>query len=313
MIRKILMTLDGSSLSEGAVPQAVAVARALDAEVVVLRVEETNDRELADSVTWRLRRAEGNSYVRSMAETLRGQGVRATADLAEGDPAEEILKKVGEHAADLVVLTSHGRGGDDAFSLGATAQKVLSRGTVSVLLVRTAEPLGRAAADASLHSVMVPLDGSPRAQWALLQAPPLARALGSELLLVHVVATPRPEGGTFPSWEESEQRREMAERERRFSERYLSEMQSLMAGSGVKARCLLLEAPDVVQALQKIAADERVSLVVVSAHGTSGAAPWPYGSVADRMIHHGTMPLLVLQDISTRELSEAGSAALAAH
>jgi len=308
MIRKILVTLDGSPLSEGALPHAVAIAKALDAELLVLRVEETNDRELVNAVKWRLRRAEGNSYVRNLAERLRAQGVRATAHLAEGDAAKEILKQIWEHGADLVVLTSHGRGGADAFSLGSTAHKVISRGGVSVLVVRSAE----APAELPFRRLMIPLDGSPRAQWALREAAPLAQALGSEVVLVHVVASPRLAERTPPGREESELVRRMAERDRKSSERYLTEMEQLMAGSGVKARRLLLESSDVMQTLDKAAADEQVSLLVVSAHGTSGAAPWPYGSVADRLIHHGTTPLLVLQDVSTREPAEAASTAVAA-
>jgi nucleotide-binding universal stress UspA family protein len=180
-----------------------------------------------------------------------------------------------------------------------------------VLVVRAVEPSGGVPAEVPFLRVMVPLDGSQRAQWALLEAAPLARALGSEVLLVHVVVRPRLAGRTPPSREEADLARRIAERDRQSSERYLSEMQELLAGSGVRARCLLLESPDVVQTLDKVAADEQVALVVVSAHGTSGAAPWPYGSVADRLIHHGTMPLLVLQDVTAREPTEAGTAAVA--
>jgi nucleotide-binding universal stress UspA family protein len=304
MIRKILVPVDGSPLSEVALPQALAVAKAFDSEIVVLRVQESEGPKsggLVNSVSWRLARAEAGSYVKELAEKLRGQGARATGVLTEGDAAEEILKQVREQSADLVVLSSHGRGGSEAFSLGGTSQKVLSRAGTSVLVVRAAEPPGDAAAEVRYSRVMVPLDGSQRAQWALLQAVPLARAYQGELLLVHVIACPPLAGPTPPSPEEQELARKITERDRRLSERYLREMEELMAGSGVRARSLLLESPHVVQTLQKVAADEQVSLIVVSAHGCSGAAPWLYGSVADRLIHHAVTPLLVLQDLSARE------------
>lgn len=303
MIRKILVPLDGSILSEAALPQAAAVARAFDAEILLLRVQERERRhagEIADSVAWRLARAEARSYLTALAERLGGLGARAATRVAEGNAAEEILKQARELPADLVVLSSHGRGGPDGFKLGGTAQKVLSHAGTSVLLVHAAEG-AETPSEVSYRRVMVPLDGSQRAQWALLQAVPLARAHGGEILLVHVVSSPQLAGRTPPSPEEAELARRIAERDRRLSESYLREMEELIAGSGLRARTLLRESPHVVQTLERVAAEERPSLMVISAHGCSGAAPWPYGSVADRLLHYGMTPLLVLQDLTARE------------
>lgn len=296
MIRKILVPLDGSALAESALPQAVAVAKALAAEIAVLRVQEPRAGELVDSVAWRILRAEGSAYTKAVAARLCAQGVRAVAILAEGNPVEEILKQVGQQAVDLVVLASHGHNGPQAFSLGSTAHKLLSRAGTSVLVVRASEPPREA--EVQFLRVMVPLDGSQRARWALLQAVPLVRSCQGELLLAHVVACPPLVGLTPPTPEEEELAHKLVERDRRLARRYLGEMQELLAGSGVRSRSLLLESPHIVQTLDKVAADEKVSLMVVSAHGCSGVAPWPYGSVADRLIHHGTSPLLVLQDLT---------------
>lgn len=305
MIRKILVPLDGSALAECALPQALTVAKAFGSELVVLRVQETRNGgagELVNSVSWRLGRAEAGTYLKAVAERLCGQGARAASTVAEGDAAEEILKLVHEQAVDLVVLTSHGHGGPDTFSLGSVCQKVLSQARTSVLVVRT--PQGEAPAEVLYRRILVPLDGSQRAQWALLEAAPLARAHQGEILLVHVVSCPHLAGRTPPTPEEAGLARQIAERDRRVAEGYLREMQELMTGSGVRTRTLLLESPHVVQTLEKVAAEEQVSLMVVSAHGCSGEAPWPYGSVADRLIHHGTTPLLVLQDLAARHPAE---------
>ncbi len=78
-------------------------------------------------------------------------------------------------------------------------------------------------------------------------------------------------------------------------------MKSVLAGSSLVVRTLLVDSPNVAETLCQIARDEGVSLVVMSAHGSSGAAPWPYGSVADRLIAHGTTPLLVFQDLPAQE------------
>jgi nucleotide-binding universal stress UspA family protein len=314
MIQHILVPLDGSALAETSLLHAGAMARAFDTEITVLRVQETNAKRtggLADSLASRLARAECGSYVEAVAKRLGAQGLRAEGVATEGDPAEEILRLARERSADLLVLCAHGRGGISP-GLGATALKVLARSHGSVLLKRAAEPANGRTEEVRYRRIMVPLDGSQRAHWALLQAVPLAHAHGGELLLVHVVAAPPFARRTPPSLDEISLTRQLAERDRRFAERYLDEMREMLTSGGLPVRTLLLESAHVVQTLERVAQEEEIALVVVSAHGCSGTAPWPYGSVADRLIHHGATPLLVLQDATAEQRAdEAASAARA--
>ena len=317
MIHRILVPLDGSTLAEAALPQALAMARAYQAEVVLARVLDPNSRthgRLVDSVAWRMARTEARRYLDGLAAKLGAQGIRTRAALAEGNAAEEVLRLVKKERADLVVLCAHGRSGPSRFSLGGTSQKVLSHAGTSVLVVRPVEPPSPAPAEEApkevqYRRILVPLDGSQRAQWALLQVASLARAHKAELLLVHVVAPPPLAGHTPPTPEEVELACRITERDRQRAEVYLRDLKEVVAGNDhLQVRTLLLESPHVVGTLLKVAADEQASLVVVSAHGCSGAAPWPYGSVADRLIHHGKAPLLLLQDL-TREAGQEGTEA----
>jgi nucleotide-binding universal stress UspA family protein len=327
MIQKILVPLDGSAFAESALPQAMAMARAYQAEVVLARVLDADGRThagLVDSVSWRLARTGARRYLDGLAAKLGAEGIRARTAFAEGNAAGEILRLVTKERADLVLLCSHGSSGPSSFSLGGTSQKVLSRAGTSVLVVRPVEPSAVASAEEApketlketrYQRILVPLDGSQRSQWALLQVASLARAHKSELLLVHVVAPPPLAGHTPPTPEEVELACKITDRDRQHAEVYLRDLKELVAGNDhLQVRTLLLESPHVVRTLLKVAADEQVSLVVVSAHGCSGAAPWPYGSVADRLIHHGKAPLLILQDATReagREWTEAAAAALA--
>lgn len=307
MIERILVPLDGSPLAEQALAQAAAVARSFGAEVVLLRVQEPPSNAAGgrvDSVSWRLTRAEIKAYLNRLAAGLGARDVRATTILAEGSAAEQILQAARERKTDVIVLCSHGRGGRSRFHLGSTCQKVVSQAVASVLIVRDGGGTEEVPAEVRYRRVMVPLDGSQRAQWALHLASSIARAHQGEILLVHVVEIRDLQGRAASGPEERELSRKFAELDRKTAEGYLAAMESLLAGSGLAVRKVLVESPHVVQALEKVAADERVSLMVVSAHGRSGAAPWPYGSVADRLIEHGTAPLLVFQDLPAREPEE---------
>lgn len=303
MIQRILVPVDGSPLAEQALCQAVAMAGAFDAEVLLLRVQEPEAHTggFSDSVSWRLRRAEASSALEQLAERLRAAGRRVASAVAEGRAAEEILKAVHERPADLVVLSTHGASGHSRFHLGSTAHKVVAEAGVSVLIVRVSEDRDAGPVEARHHRIMVPYDGSQRAQWALGLSSSIARALGSELLLVHVVDTRELQGQAPTTPEERELARRVAARDRSLATEYLGHMQQVLSGSGITVRTRLYDSPNVAEALCRLAEDEQVSLVVMSAHGSSGAAPWSYGSVADRLIAYGTTPLLVFQDLPAWE------------
>ena len=121
--------------------------------------------------------------------------------------------------------------------------------------------------------------------------------MGARALLVHVVDTRQLQGQAPTSPEERELARRVADRDRSLATEYLGHMKQVLSGSSIRVRTRLLDSPNVAETLCRLAEDERVSLVVMSAHGSSGAAPWSYGSVADRLIAYGTTPLLVFQDL----------------
>jgi nucleotide-binding universal stress UspA family protein len=61
-----------------------------------------------------------------------------------------------------------------------------------------------------------------------------------------------------------------------------------------------------------VSVEEPVDLVVLSAHGYSGSAEWPYGSVALNFIAYGTTPLLIVQDLVESEARRSKAEAAAA-
>jgi nucleotide-binding universal stress UspA family protein len=59
----------------------------------------------------------------------------------------------------------------------------------------------------------------------------------------------------------------------------------------------VVEHADAARALHAIAQEEGCSLVVLSAHGRSAGAGWPYGSVPRDLLEHSDLPVLVFQDV----------------
>ncbi len=190
-MERILVPLDGSPLSEAVLPVAEALARAHDAEVVLLQVlptappvglpeEAARARELEEGV----RQAE--AYLTELADKARARGaarVRWTARSTERSPAAAIVEAATESGADVIAMATHGRGGLGRLLLGSVAESVVRHARVPVLLVR-GEPAWQAGVPTR---VLVPLDGSPVSEEILPLVQRLAGPLDLEIVLLHVV------------------------------------------------------------------------------------------------------------------------------
>jgi nucleotide-binding universal stress UspA family protein len=84
-------------------------------------------------------------------------------------------------------------------------------------------------------------------------------------------------------------------------------LQGLQVQLPVDVQSYVLVGDDVAAALHKLVDGQRSDLVIMSAHGYSGASNWPYGSVATNFVISGSTSLLVLQDLARKDaqLSQA--------
>ena len=194
MFKQILVPLDGSTLAECALPHAVAMARTFSARIVLLRVMEQPDREEVvlpvDPLDWEMRRAEAQAYLERLAGRFREVDVEAATLVLEGQPTERIVDYAHESAVDLILLSSHGRSGLSGATIGSVLQKVILRSRTSIMIVRAyregpADPTGL-----QYRRIVVPLDGSRRAESALAPVSALARHFDSQIRLLHVLRKP---------------------------------------------------------------------------------------------------------------------------
>lgn len=86
----------------------------------------------------------------------------------------------------------------------------------------------------------------------------------------------------------------VVERNRAEGTRYLEEM-LVHLPPNVQTRLLISE--NVATTLQSFSEQEQIDLLILSAHGYSGEAKWPYGSVTNRFITDSRVPLLIIQDL----------------
>jgi nucleotide-binding universal stress UspA family protein len=142
MYRRALVPLDGSMIAEAIVPFILEIAGPLDMEVALLRVilptppvmGEGGGAMVVDDVEQLRARAE--EYLASVATGLRARGVRATTQVRFGNAVGEILAGAREAEADLIAMTTHGRGGLGRLLFGSVAEAVLRQAEIPVFLMR---------------------------------------------------------------------------------------------------------------------------------------------------------------------------------
>jgi nucleotide-binding universal stress UspA family protein len=140
---RVLLTLDGSALSERAIEHAVAVAHANDAALTVLRVADPEApavlEPLPPDLQLSLQLAAVERYLEELVRPLRERWPNTRSAAVFGEAATTILAEAATRDAQLIVMATHGRSGFKRWVLGSVAEKVLRDAPVPVLLVRAAE------------------------------------------------------------------------------------------------------------------------------------------------------------------------------
>ncbi|MGC9358446.1 MAG: universal stress protein, partial [Anaerolineae bacterium] len=154
-------------------------------------------------------------------------------------------------------------------------------------------------AELSYEQLLVPLDGSQRAECVLPAARAVADYHNCRLLVAHVVPRPEVPRHAPLTEEETDLVERLTELNRRHGQEYLEDVEGRLS-PGVETR--LLVSDNAAAALHELVSEEDADMVLLSAHGYSGEAQWPYGSVALNFIAYGTTPLLIVQDISRAEI-----------
>jgi nucleotide-binding universal stress UspA family protein len=298
MFERILLPLDGSTLAECVLPHAIALSRATNAHLVIAQVvEPAPERGPAptDPLHWHLLKAEAKAYLDEIAKRLQRLDVPVEAVQLEGPAAERIVEFARENGIDLILLSSHGRSGLTGWNVSSVVQKVILRVNRSVMIVRAYEAAEQDLGALAYRRILVPLDGSRRAEYVMPVVSALARHGSGELLLATAIARPEMPRRAPLSAEDAELADRVVDRNREEIQKYHEQLCSWLDGDRVSSH--LLVGDSTITLLHRLAAEEAVDLIVLSAHGYSGDVHRPYGSLVTSFIVYGSTPLLIVQDL----------------
>ena len=142
--QKVLITLDGSPLSERAIEPGLAVAQSLNAAMTLLRVVprvsidgklDKHERGLSRRMQEDLIE-EAKDYLRGRSEAAARSGVMIKSEVRIGSPADIILEHIETYGTDLIVMATHGRTGLKRWVYGSVTAKVLRSVNCSMLVIR---------------------------------------------------------------------------------------------------------------------------------------------------------------------------------
>jgi nucleotide-binding universal stress UspA family protein len=297
MFTQILIPLDGSSLAECVIPHAVALASANHPQIHLLRVidptsQETRPRTI-DPFDWNFRKIEAEAYLNKFSEQLAGSDLNVRCEVREGKAADTIVQYIHEKGIDLVSLSSHGRSGLTGWNVSSVVQKIILRARTSILLVR-AYQVPPDQAEIRYKRILLPLDGSQRAESVLGIAMQLARHHTAEVIAVHVIQRPEMPRRKPLSPEDSSLADRIVEQNRAEAMQYLADIQSV---HDIPVQTRLYVSANVAPTLHQVVEDEEIDLVALTAHGFTGNPAWLYGSIVNTFISYGTTPLLIYQDM----------------
>jgi nucleotide-binding universal stress UspA family protein len=144
------------------------------------------------------------------------------------------------------------------------------------------------------NKILVALDGSNLAEWALKPAVKLAEATGGELILLRCmipVYTAMPVVAGEYEWAWPEYAREEVRAE---TKAYLQAIYNRYKHLDINLRTIAIEG-DAASMIVDTAKSESVDLIVMSTHGWSGTEKWLLGSVTERVLHGAACPVFVVR------------------
>jgi nucleotide-binding universal stress UspA family protein len=301
----VLVCLDRSEAAERVLRLATHLAQQNGARMTLLHVLNARadgaETCATDALAWEIVRQEGRAYLDRVAERVAALGVEAETRMAEGWAPQGIAVLADELDADLLVLSTHGAGGGDAWPLGRTAQRIvgLTHRALLVVPTRTGDPLPQVPP----ARVLVPLDGSLRAECVLPTAVRLARPSQAEVVVAHVVAEPlRTEVLSTP--DDLALARQLTDRLVLRADAYLERVRTRLEAAGTHASATTVRCTDHLAGLVALAAGARADLIVVAAHGSTCNPHRRFGSVTSYAIANATVPVLVVQDLASDESRE---------
>jgi len=285
MLDTIIVAVDQLEDLEQVISHTATLAIPLSASVVILGIIEKISgagEQFTDPVIWNMTKSETQAELDRYANYLQEQGVETRLEIVEPATVETLLQFAESLRADLIVVAAPEE------ILTPLIRTILKHSTIPILLSRPGQ------AKSAFSNILVPLDGSQRAESSLTLATAFARAGNAQLHLVHVVQQSQTPRQIPLTSEDAELIQRLFERNVEEAKRYLEQVSARLA---CEVKSHVIVDGKVASSLHNLISQENIDLLILSAHGHSGEPQWPFGTIADNLINYSKVPIIVVQDL----------------
>ncbi len=298
MYKVIMAPTEGFDTERHAISVATHLAQRFDAELRLVRVEtaplvlETlsnpagliaTEQVLTEARLARLRKLEAlGTECRALGE------IRVITALEDGAIAPTLCDYARRFKADLIVMSSHARGGVSRIALGSVADYLIRRAGVPVLIVKPPVTFLGGGLEETFNRIVVPLDGSALAEQILPQVAALASRLNATVSLLQVL-TPL----TYSQKEIMQPGLPWWDTDIAIADEYLTRAASYLTESGLPVSKDVVLSVDIPSAILDYASRARADLIAIASSGAGGIGRFVFGSVADQVTRKSQTSLLV--------------------
>ncbi|MDI6744741.1 MAG: universal stress protein [Thermodesulfovibrionales bacterium] len=267
-LERLVLPTDGSEFSEGAVREAIILAKTCSSKLFAVSVIETNPEyeAIAPQLIEKAEK-EAREHLESVKARALKEGVGCEIIARQGEePYKYIVEEAEKNKADMIIMGRRGRRGLKRLMMGSETAKTIGHFPCNVLVVPRAAKL-------EFKNILVATDGSKYSDAAAAEAVGIAKRCGSSLIAVSVV---------------------YSDVDRKCAEDNIKEIKGLAEKEGVKIDTLIAEGRPF-EVIVNTAKDKKTDAIVIGSHGRTGIARLLMGSVTERVIGAAECAVLVVK------------------
>ena len=284
---KLLLATESSEFSEGAIREAIALAKRCGSKLTALSVIESNPEfgSMAPAILEKMEK-EVLAHLDDVKARAGKEKVACETITYEGeDSYKYIVEEAVKQKSTMIIMGRRGRKGLRRLVMGSTTSWTIGHAPCSVMVVPRA-------AKVEFKSIVVATDGSKYSAAAASEAIGIAKRGNGKLTVLAVV----PADIAMPTEIDftAIQREKLADQDMQAAEKNARAVKDAAHKAGVDAQAFVMSGKPA-DAIIEIARDKSADLIVVGSHGRTGLDRLLMGSVAERVIVLSTCAVLAVK------------------
>ena len=304
MFDRILLPLDISEIPEIVIPYAEELAGKFASEIILYYVRAKDHAEVKNLTLDYLDRAA--ETIKQHVRNNEKKEITITTITAEGEPAQSICELVNKNKIDLIIMPSVSASGLKIGKvLGSVTDHVCHTVPIPILLVKP-QHAQLTTKQKLFNNILIPLDGSELSKLSLPIGKEVAVKLKIPIMLFEMVPMAYPSTNSSYMYmsdyvkindrdeqviESNYAKANGAEESRAQAELFAIERELREEGLSVDHR--ITSGIDAAKEIVHISKEQRIDLIIMSTRGRSGVNRWLLGSVTEKVLHSGDVPLLL--------------------